>query len=118
MKFRFILFFIIVFTGIISAAAQRGDYMTPAEQDVVRNNQDIDARVAVLTYMIDRRFLAMGIDVKASKPPIDPEDTWGPEPKGTKPELLMDIRRLLEKAIDDIDNIAGHLPEKAKEERK
>jgi hypothetical protein len=118
MKYRFILFAIIVFAASFSASAQRGDYMTPAEQDVVRNNQDIDARVAVLTYMIDRRFIAMGIDVKPSKPPIDPEDTWGPEPKGTKPELLGDIRHLLEKAIDDIDNLAGTRAEKTKEERK
>jgi hypothetical protein len=92
--------------------------MTPAEQDVVRNNQDIDARIAVLTYMIDRRFLVMGISVKPSKPALGPEDDWGPEPKGTKAELLTDIRHLLEKAVDDIDNLSGHLPDKAKEERK
>ena len=92
--------------------------MTPSEQDVVRNNQDIDARIAVLTYMIDRRFIAMGIETKANKPSPSPESEWGPEPKGAKPQLLFDIRHILEKAIDDIDNLAGHLPERAKEERK
>ena len=117
MKYISILF-IIVFAFASSASAQRGDYMTASEQDVVRNNQEIDARIAVLAYMIDRRFIAMGIETKANKPSPGPDAEWGAEPKGTKPELLFDIRHLLEKAIDDIDNLAGHLPERAKEERK
>ena len=117
MKFVAILIFI-VFTLVANAFGQRGDYMTPAEQDVVRNNQDIDARIAVLSYMIDRRLIAMGIQTKTNKPTLGPDDTWGDEPKGTRAEHLFDIRHLLEKAIDDIDNLAGHLPEKAKEERK
>jgi hypothetical protein len=115
---KYLLLLALLLTSSFAVFAQRGDYMSREEQDVVRNNQDIDARVAVLAYMIDRRFIAMGITVKANKPAIDPEDDWGPEPKGTKAELLTDIRHLLEKAIDDIDNLSGHLPEKAKEERK
>ena len=116
MKYLFSIVLVLIST--FAAYSQRGDYKSREEQDVVRNNQDVDARIAVLTYMIDRRFIAMGIAVKANKPAIDPEDDWGPEPKGTKAELLTDIRHLLEKAIDDIDNLSGHLPEKAKEERK
>jgi hypothetical protein len=115
---KFFLLTIILLASSFATFSQRGDYMSREEQDVVRNNQDIDARISVLTYMIDRRFIAMGIAVKTNKPAIDPEDDWGPEPKGTKAELLTDIRHLLEKAIDDIDNLSGHLPEKAKEERK
>ena len=116
MKFLFLI--VISLASVAGAFAQRGDYMTPAEQDVVRNNQEIDARIAVLTYMIDRRLIAMGIETKTSKPSPGPESEWGPEPKGTKAELLFDIRHILEKAIDDIDNLAGRLPEKTKEERK
>lgn len=117
MKYVLIFCFVVlVFSA--SVPGQRGDYMTAAEQDVVRNNQEIDARIAVLTYMIDRRLIALGIDTKVNKPSPGPESEWGPEPKGTKPELLFDIRHLLEKAIDDIDNLAGRLPERAKEERK
>lgn len=104
---------------VIAAAGQRRDYLTAPEADVVRNAQEIDVRIAVLTYAIDRRFAALGIDAKGpKKPSVSTEDDWGPEPKGTKMELLTDIRFLLEKAIDDIDNLAGHLPEKTKEERK
>ena len=116
------IFFVVLFLLAIDVSAQRRDYLTPAEADAVRNNQDIDTRIAVLTYAIDRRFAAMGVDAKGPKrPAANPESTdddWGAEPKGSKTELLGDISHLLEKAIDDIDNLAGHLPAKAKEERK
>ena len=121
MTFRFI-FLVSICLFAVDASAQRRDYLTPAEADAVRNNQDIDTRIAVLTYAIDRRFAAVGIDAKGPKRPIaNPESTdddWGAEPKGSKSELLGDISHLLEKAIDDIDNLAGHLPAKAKDERK
>lgn len=117
-----LLFVFIALLFVADVSAQRRDYLTPAEADAVRNNQEIDTRIAVLTYAIDRRFTAMGVDAKGPKKPIaNPESTdndWGAEPRGSKGELLGDISHLLEKAIDDIDNLAGHLPEKAKEERK
>ena len=113
------LFILLVLIFAIDVSAQRRDYLTPLEADVVRESQEIDLRIAVLTYAIDRRFAVIGVDAKGPKKPlISPEGDWGPEPKGSKTELLTDIRFLLEKAIDDIDNLAGHLPEKKKEERK
>ena len=116
-KFFCFLIFTIALTGALNA--QKRDYLSAAEADVVRNNQDIDARIAALTFAVDRRFAVMGIDAKGpKKPALTPEDDWGAEPTGSKNELLTDIKQLLEKAIDDIDNLAGHLPEKAKEERK
>ncbi len=120
MKFRLFTLFLTAFFLVSPVSAQKRDYMTPAEADIVRNNQDIDARIAVLSYMIDRRFAAMGIKSGGSKPPksLEGDDDWTVEPTGAKAELLSDIHFLLEKAIDDIDNLAGHLPEKAKEERK
>jgi hypothetical protein len=115
---KYVIFLFLLLVSVTAVAAQRGDYLTRAEQDVVRNNQDIDVRIAVLSYMIDRRFAAMSINSGGTKPTLGPEDDWGPEPNGSKPEMLFDIRHLLEKAIDDIDNIASRLPEKKKEERK
>ena len=49
--------------------AQRRDYMTEAEIEVVRDSQDIDLRIDTLTKMIDRRFAALGIDVQGWTPP-------------------------------------------------
>ena len=69
---KFVSILLVLICTAVSMSAQRGDYMTASEQEVVRNNQDIDARIAVLTYMIDRRFIAMGIETKASRPSPGP----------------------------------------------
>ena len=95
--------------AIVSAAqSSRRDYMTDAEIELVRDAQDIDERVAVLTRMIDRRFAVLKLDVGGAAIPSKETDKWGPAPTGTRTELLDDIRKLLQKAIDDVDNVASH----------
>ena len=101
--------------AIISFAARsthsqtsRRDYMTDAEIELVRDAQDIDARIDVLTKMIDRRFAVLKLDVGGAKIPNKETDKWGPAPEGTRMEILDDIRKLLDKAIDDIDDTAMH----------
>lgn len=88
------------------ASAQQRDYLTEQEVELVRDAQDIDARIDVLTTAIDRRFGALGASVGAK--PVKESDKWGPAPSGSRLELLDDIKRLLQKAIDDIDNAVEH----------
>ena len=90
------------------ASAQKRDYMTELEIELVRNNQDIDKRIEVLTVMIDRRFSALSIEVGGWKPSPKDEEKWGEIRGGTRSELLWEIRQLLQKAIDDIDDVAVH----------
>ena len=100
--------------------AQRRDFMTDEEIELVRDSQDIDVRIEVLTRMIDRRFGVLGIDTGGWKQAGKESDTWGELPKGTRLELLSDIKKLLQKAIDDIDNLAAHpnaAPIRDKEEK-
>ena len=113
------ILFILLTVGISfgTANAQRRDYMTEAEVEIVRVNQEVDLRIAALTRMIDRRFAVLGIATGAPKLKKS-DDDWGAEPTGSRPELFTDIRQLLEKAIDDIDNLAARMPEKTKEEKK
>lgn len=87
-----------------TVSAQR-DYFTPEEVELVRDAQQIDERIDVLTYAIDRRFAALKLDVGGPK--ISPKDSekWGAFPAGTRGQLLLDIRRILQKAIDDIDSL-------------
>lgn len=92
---------------VVSAQAPR-DYMTDDEIELVRDAQDIDQRIDVLTKMIDRRFAALKIDVGGAVVPSKETSKWGPAPTGTQTELLDDIKRLLEKTIDDVDNTAMH----------
>lgn len=118
MRFRFLIFIaLVLLASAVPSLSQRRDYLTEAEVEIVRNNQEIDTRISALSRMIDRRFIVIGIDTAAGKPKKS-EDDWGPEPKGTKLEILSDIRQLLEKAIDDIDSIPGRLPEKMKDQKK
>lgn len=91
-----------------NAHAQRRDYLTDAEIELVRDAQDIDQRIEVLTRAVDRRFSVLKIDIAALKSPAKESDKWGDPPTGSRFELLDDIRRLLQKAIDDIDNVAAH----------
>jgi hypothetical protein len=117
MKIR--IFFALLISGVlfVSAEAQRRDYMTEAEIEIVRNNQEVDQRLFVLTQMIDRRFTALGIETGGPKFKKSETD-WGNPPTGSRSELLSDIKNLIEKAIDDIDNLAARMPDKIKEEKK
>jgi len=85
--------------------AQARDYLTDEEVELVRDAQQIDKRVDVLIHAIDRRFSALKIDVGA--PPHKEGADWGAAPEGTRLQLLYDIKRILQKAIDDIDNLSG-----------
>jgi hypothetical protein len=88
-----------------STNAQRRDYMSDAESELVREAQEIDRRIDVLVKMIDRRFAALnGETYKIAKN----AEAWGEPPKGPRLELLSDINKLLQKAVDDIDDVAAH----------
>ncbi|MGQ0543464.1 MAG: hypothetical protein ACT4O9_16735 [Blastocatellia bacterium] len=87
-------------------SAQRRDYMTDAEIELVRDNQDVDLRITVLVRMIDRRFQVLGIEVGGWKPKPKELENWGEQPTGTRREIFTDIRHLVQKAVDDIDTIA------------
>ncbi len=87
------------------AAAQRRDYLTDAEIELVRDNQEIDLRIGVLTKAIDRRLAI--IKNEPSKISEKESGAWGAPPQGTRQQLLTDIEKLLQKAIDDIDEVAS-----------
>ena len=106
-KYVVSLIFLAVLTMVVptSANAQRRDYMTDAESEIVRDAQEIDLRVDVLTKMIDRRFAVLNNEsVKVEKN----SEKWGEMPTGSRLDLLSDIAKLLQKAVDDIDDVAAH----------
>src|SRR4051812_17568689 len=102
MKYAFCFFILLI--CITSASAQRRDYATNSEDEIIREAQQIDQRIDVLTHMADRRFGVLKIDVGA--PSKKENEAWGPLPDGTRLQLLDDIRRIVQKAVDDIDNLA------------
>lgn len=103
--------FIFALTLIFPAAATaQRDFLTPDEIELVRQAQEIDSRIDVLTQAIDRRFAVLSLDVNAPK--VKKTGEWGSLPEGTRSQLFFDIRRLIQKAVDDIDNLAER-PESA-----
>jgi hypothetical protein len=111
MRHRSSLFFILAVSILslfaLPADAQRRDFVTEPESELIREFQEIDLRIEALTKFIDRRLAAAGIPGSTWTPPKKNAELWGEEPKGTKLELLFDIKRILQKAIDDIDDIAS-----------
>ncbi len=99
----FFLFLHFPFTFSTSATAQHREYFTDEEIELIRDNQQIDNRIDVLVKAIDRRFGVLNISVNGSKKGKE----WGNLPTGTRSELLSDIRNILQKAIDDIDNLSA-----------
>ncbi|MEQ1641981.1 MAG: hypothetical protein ABL959_00885 [Pyrinomonadaceae bacterium] len=86
------------------ASAQR-DYVTAEEIELIREAQEIDHRIDILVHAIDRRFAALKLEVAPPKRPKK-DETWGALPTGTRLELLYDVKRILQKAIDDIDSLS------------
>ncbi len=96
----------VVFLGILTSHAQNRDFLTDEEIEIVRDAQEIDSRINVLIRAADRRFAVLNIDVAYEKAGKKESENWGQSPKGERIELLFDIKRILQKAIDDIDNIS------------
>src|SRR3954465_11372950 len=103
MKFALAVIFALIVSA--TASAQYRDYLTDQEIEVVRDAQQIDERIDVLVHMIDRRLAVLG----AAPAPAKKEklDVWGPPPTGTRIQLLNDIKQILQKAVDDIDNLSA-----------
>ncbi|MEO7658954.1 MAG: hypothetical protein ABIV48_05005 [Pyrinomonadaceae bacterium] len=114
MRHAFLFIFVFGIVAIFSpttVAAQR-DYFTPEEIELIRDAQKIDDRMEVLTKIIDRRFAALNLNVGGAKFSSKDTDKWGILPESTRFELLLDIKRVLQKAIDDIDSLSER-PESA-----
>lgn len=100
-----------------NANAQPRDYMTDAEIEIVRDAQDIDVRIDVLVKMIDRRLTAMGIAAGGEEIRKRDVEKWGEAPTGTPIQLFTDIRKLIDKAIDDLDVIASRNADAVKQNK-
>jgi hypothetical protein len=110
---RFLLFcagitLVLLFSLSLPASAQRRDYLNEKEADLVRDNQQIDLRLDILTKAIDRRFMVLNGEPEGKKDWQKASDVWGDMPPGPKIGLLTDVERLLQKAVDDVDDVAAH----------
>ena len=96
---------LVVHFSLFTAVSAQRDYFTPEEVEMIRDAQQIDQRVDLLVRVVDRRFTGIGVDPGGTK--LKDADKWGAQPTA-RGELLLDIKHILQKAIDDVDNVASH----------
>jgi hypothetical protein len=97
------------------AQRDRRDHLTPQEVELIRDAQELDARTGVFVKAAERRmqviFGQTPVDVKQAKKDKDKDaEAWGDLPKASRAELLYDIARILDEAIENIDDTAQHNP--------
>src|SRR5215204_4831981 len=90
------------------AAAQKREHLTPEEIELIRDNQELDARTVVFIKAAERRLLAVTNPTESEK--NAPKEKWG-EVKGTPTQLYYDISKILEEAVVNVDDVAEHNPQ-------
>ena len=91
-----------------TALAQR-DYLTPQEVDLVKEAQILDKRIDVFIRAVERRLIVINGSAAASAKQLKKEsERWGELPTGSRAELVSDIARIIDAAIDNIDDVSMH----------
>lgn len=93
-------------TVIAQPAAAARDYLTPKEEERVKEAQILDKRIEVFIKVAERRLLALTDPAASSKQAQKDLDKWGELPKGTRVELMMDLYNVLDAAVTNIDDVA------------
>lgn len=95
--------------------AQRRDHLTAPEIELVRDIQDVDLRMEVFVYAIERRLWAIagtGALTPEQKKRVEKDhDKWGDLPTGSRTELISDIEKILEEAIIKLEDVFDREPE-------
>jgi len=97
-----LLFGVLLLLPLLPVQAQKRDHLTEEEADLVREAQVIDKRIEVFIKAADRRLLVLA-DPNAKQKKKE-EEVWGPLPKGTTVELLQDYKKILEEAMEKLDD--------------
>lgn len=101
-RYAFIVCLVSVGANLPVARAQQRDHLTEEEADLVREMQIIDQRIDIFIGAADRRLLVLTNPNPVQKK--KEEEKWGPLPKGTRLELLTDLKKILSEAMEKIDD--------------
>ena len=99
---------IFAFFIFVPVSAQTRDHLTNEEIELVRDVQTIDGRMEIYVKAIDRRLLVLNNDNTQARQVEKDSKKWGEFPTGSRLELLLDIKKILQEAIDKIDDVAAH----------
>jgi hypothetical protein len=92
------------------AAQGHREHLTPEEIELVRDNQELDARTGVFIKAAERRLLAVTNPDEAARQTPKDKEKWG-EVKGTRTQLFYDISKILDEAVVNVDDAAEHNPD-------
>jgi hypothetical protein len=103
-----LLFVLFGASSTLALCGARRDYLTPKEEEQVKEAQIIDKRIEVFIKAAERRLQVLtNSSVAASGKQAQKDlEKWGELPKGTRVELIMDISNILDAAITNIDDVA------------
>ncbi len=90
--------------GLLAAAPHQREHLTPEEVELVRDNQMLDARVAVFVKAVERRLLVLSGSQAVEKDSSKDSEKWGALPKGTRAQLISDVARIMEEAVTNIED--------------
>jgi hypothetical protein len=83
------------------------DFLTPKEEELVKEAQVLDKRVEVYIKAAERRLVVLaGPTAADGKQAAKDSDKWGELPTGTRTELIMDVTNILDAAVTNIDDVA------------
>ena len=89
--------------------AQQRDHLTPQEVDLVKEAQILDKRIDVFIKAAERRLMVINNSATANAKQLKKDsERWGELPTGSRAELVSDIARIIDAAIDNIDDVSMH----------
>ena len=91
----------------IRARGLARDFLTPKEEELVKEAQILDKRVEVYIKAAERRLqILTGQAPQVDKKSQKESEKWGELPTGTRTELVMDVANILDAAVTNIDDVA------------
>ena len=93
-----------------AAHAQRREHLSEQEVEMVRDTQELDRRISLFIKFVERRLPAVANSAAAQAPPEKDIEKWGELPKGSRTAIFYDIARILDEAINNIDDVAARSP--------
>jgi len=109
---RFLLVFsLLIATAFVArAATPQRDHLTQQEVDLVKEAQVLDKRIDVFIKAAERRLMVINGSANAAanaKQLKKDSERWGELPTGSRAELVLDIARILDEAITNIDDVSS-----------
>lgn len=105
---------LLVFCFLAATPAQKRDHLTKEEIELIRDVQEVDLRMELFAKAIERRLWviegAEKLDQNQKKRVEKDIEKWGDLPTGTEAQLLSDIGKILNEAIDKLDDVYANDP--------